>query len=270
MPAALWLATALLVVGAVAALVTLTRTRLTLVRASLWAIVCVVPPAAMAFSGNLGGYPVIDHGGALVVVAVGAALAVVARPLPPASTGSGVLRVVAGGVALSVTVWQIFTELAMGAVTQTIVANTLLASLAGALAWTLVSFVIHRRNLAASVAAGAIAGAGASFAGVTALPTVTLVIVAMLAAVVGALVARTGSLSRLVTGSVVVPGWAGLVAVGVAGERVGAIYTGQPVHLAVQLLLATVAIGWGVATAVLFRLGTLRTAAPPAPRTDGA
>lgn len=245
-----------------------------------WSVLAFVPAASIAFGTALP----LDHGGSLAAnIAPGAAaLAVLLLSREPGSTAGGrSITLGAAGVAAVVIGWLgwlVFAELAVDAATPGIVVAALLGAAGGVAGWLAVQRLAHQATSVSAVAGGAISGVMAVTAGAALFAPITAVVTGLLAGGAAGLLAvgrsrATGRPAWSIPATHLLGAGIGVILIGIAGNGVGYIFTGQP-NLAVSQLVLVLGVATGsllialVLWAVPFRRGSARSR--PAPRGRGA
>lgn len=234
-----------------------------------WTGLVFVPAAVLGFAATplgLGAYAPLDHGGALSLhIAAGAAAAgvllirpagaAVPAPIPGWAAAVGIAAVVIGWLG-----WLVAAELRVGEVSLPILVNGVVAALGAAGGWSGVQRIRGLRLSAGAVSAGVLAGLIAVSAGA---PLLTPVSAAASGVFAGALaawltlarVSASGRVLWFVVGSHLVAAAVGMFFLGLLGNDLGYIFTGQTEFIlgqlgssaAVALWSATVAAGLAVA-----------------------
>lgn len=251
-----------------------------------WSLLAFVPAAALGFAPHalgLGIYSPVDHGGSLALhVAAGAGatgvlLACRATPRPamvripaPVAAGATVL-LTAGWLA-----WLVAAELDLDAATGAILVNGLIGAIGGALGWLGVQRIRHGSTSVGAVTAGVLCGLIAVSAGAPLFTPVSAAAAGVMAGAVAcwvtiARVSATGRITWFVAGAHLVAGAIGMFALGLLGNAVGYIFTGQTEFILGQLGATAAVALWSGAVAyglswMLVHAGGARTTAVPVSR----
>lgn len=239
---------------------------------TVWTALVFVPAAVLGFGGRelgLAAFAPIDHAGALSLhVAAGAAVAgallmrpaggAAPRPIPGPVAVAALAAIMTGWLG-----WLVAAELRVGEVSVLILVNGAVAALGAAGGWSGVQRIRGLRLSAGAVTAGVLAGLIAVSAGA---PLLTPVSAAASGVFAGALaawltLARVSATSRVlwfVVGSHLVAGVVGMVFLGLLGNDLGYIFTGQTEFILGQLGSSAAVALWSAAVAAGLAVALLR------------
>jgi Amt family ammonium transporter len=202
------------------------------------------PIAAIVFGATFDpfgtGLGFIDLGGSLAAFVGGGVVALTVTFIdrrsrhPLVSRRGGVVPVIAAiGFLAAVLAWSFGIELAIDEVTPSILRNTALMGVAGAVTGSLVERLRHRQNTAAGSILGLVAGLAAALPASAYLTTSLAILVGLIAGALCALLPRGGATALVAT--LAVGSGFSIVLLGALAQNISFIYTGQPEVLFGQL-----------------------------------
>lgn len=246
---------------------------------AVWSTLVFVPAATLAFGAQfmgLGAFAPIDHGGVLPVhVGTGAAVAVVLLVRGNgaiAARSAAPFMVVATVVfALGWMTWLAAAEFAFDEATATIALNGLIAAVGGLAGWLGVQRILHAPASFRAAAAGVVSGLVGVGAGAPLFTPVSATATGVVAGAAACWVTlsrmlATGEARWVVVGCHFAAGAVGMLALGLFGNDVGYIFTGQTELLLAQIGSTAAFAAWsGVAGLGMAWLTTRATRAASLP-----
>jgi len=197
----------------------------------------------------------LDFAGAAALGLVPAVIgAVMAAPAPASPQTSSARRwAVAAGVLAAIAAALLGSELVLDDAAPRLILALLVGASGGAVGWVLASVLLVHAVRVGEAAAGVVAGAISVLAAPLWLDAQTILVIALLSALLGRIVAgRLGRRHAGLVGLLGVPAALGLVAAGVNGDGRGLLASGQTGLVVAQLVTVavTVALSGGVALVI--------------------